>query len=378
MKIAIVRGDFANPWELQNFASLATRHEVVLFTGYKPISEVLPKIDLEHRKLFSPADLNFGKISKYRMALLNRFFVDAHILYGLENSLKGFDIAHCAETYFSFTQQCLNAKKKGYVRKVVSTVWENIPFNNEAILGRKSYKKRSISEVDMFLTVTKGAEYALVKEGADERKIKLLYPGVDLSVFRPITSNSYYGHKKNKNIKLLFVGRLVIEKGILDLLEVYCRLFKNNTKVELFVAGTGPLRSEIDEYIHKHCLKNIFLVGEVEYSHMPRLYSLCDILIHPVRGSKTWNEQFGMVLVEAMACGLPVLALSNGSVDEVVGIGGKVVNPEQFSETLVDLIKNSDERKKLSKLAIQLVHKRYDASDFSSRLEDIYRNLLYG
>lgn len=378
MKIAIIRGDFANPWELQNFAGLAARHEVVLFTGYRPIAAIPSNIGFEHRKLFSPVDLNFGKISRYRMALLNRVFVDAHLLCGLETALKGFDIAHCAETYYSYTQQCLNAKKLGYVKKVVSTVWENIPFNNESIPYKKNFKKRSLSEVDLFLAVTNGAREALLKEGADVKKIKLLYPGVDLSTFRPTKTSRFRTYRKNSNVRILFVGRLVVEKGTLDLLEIYHQLVVKNLTVELFIAGSGPLKNKILEYTSKHQLENVFLLGEVQYSDMPMLYSFCDILVHPVRGSKTWHEQFGMVLVEAMACGLPVVALPNGSVAEIVDGGGEVVAPGNLPSVLKKLIVDNGERKRLSKLALRLAGKRYDAQLFSHKIEDFYSTILNG
>src|SRR5258708_4973788 len=130
-KVALVRGKFLNLYEMQSFAPLTNRFDMTAFSSLFAIHKRFP---FGVVRLLSPMDL---PSFPYRMQVLNRLFVDAHYLYGLEKALDGYDIAHTAETYYGYTQQCLDAKKKGYVKRVVCTVWENIPFNNEGIRGRK-------------------------------------------------------------------------------------------------------------------------------------------------------------------------------------------------------------------------------------------------
>ena len=88
MKIAIVRGDFAAPGELPNFFPLAVHNQLSLFTGFFPVWNLGNTYGIKVEKLISPVDLNFGKISRFKMALLNRIFIDAHKLFGLENKLQ--------------------------------------------------------------------------------------------------------------------------------------------------------------------------------------------------------------------------------------------------------------------------------------------------
>src|SRR5690348_16401037 len=136
-KIALVRGKFLNAYEMQIFEPLAKKYDITAFGSLYPFHNnfIFPTV-----KLPSPTDIpEFPK----KMSVLNRLFTDAHYLYGLEEKLKEFDIVHSAETYFHYTQQALDAKKKGYVKKVIATVLENIPFNNEGILGRKEFKERA-------------------------------------------------------------------------------------------------------------------------------------------------------------------------------------------------------------------------------------------
>jgi len=148
-KIALVRGKFLNAYEMQIFEPLAKKYEIIAFGSSNPYQEnfAFPVV-----KLPSPMDLpEFPE----KMPILNRVFTDAHYLFGLESKLKGFDLVHSAETYFNYTQQALRAKERGYIKKVVATVLENIPFNNEGIRGRKEFKENARKNLDHLVALTK-------------------------------------------------------------------------------------------------------------------------------------------------------------------------------------------------------------------------------
>ncbi len=173
-------------------------------------------------KLPSPMDVSCGAGSRFARPILNRLFVDAHYLFGLEERLKGFDLVHTAETYFRYTQQCLDAKKKGYVGKVIATVLENIPFNNEGIRGRKVFKKRAREELDHIIALTNKTKDALLLEGADPKKITVISHFVDTKRFRPSVETQRRRFAKSlKKMTILFAGRLEEYKGIFDILQAH-------------------------------------------------------------------------------------------------------------------------------------------------------------
>lgn len=360
MKIAIVRGDFLSSWEIPLFAPLLKNNEVTVFVGRYPVYNVqLPK-GMKKVSLWSPADLNFGKVSRWKMAILNRLFIDAHILFGLEEKLKGFDVVYTAETFYNFSRQCVVAKQKGYVKKVVMHVGENIPFNNEGIWGRRQLKQIVIAGTDKFVAITDKAREVLIAEGADPKKIVRATLGVDLTHFQPQKVSPH------KNIRLLVVSRLIEDKGIREIVRIFKKLQKKYPTLELAVVGVGPL-----DYLLTG--KGIIKLGRVSSLEMPKIYSGSDIFVHYPKGSKTWLEQFGFVLVEAMACGLPVVGLNRGSVAEVVGQGGLVVKASDFEKTLEKLIKNLDERKKLALIALKFARKNYDAKKYAQKLAKIFQ-----
>lgn len=370
IKIAVVRGDFVSPWELQNFEKLPINYVVTVFTGYYPITKIEEGKRFSITKLISPVDLNFGKINRAKMAFLNRLFVDAHVLFGLEKRLEGVDVAHAAETYYSFTNQCLIAKNRKIVKKVVSTVWENIPFNNESIHGRREYKEQAFKQVDLFLAVTEKAKKTLMIEGCSPSKIEVLKPGLDLVKFCSKTKRLF---RKNR-LRLLFVGRLEKDKGIDLLLTIFSKMVKYIPFLELTIVGSGNKESEVIDAQKK--IPQIRYLGNVSYKNMPDVYASSDILVHPAIGTETWQEQYGMVLVEAMASGLPILSFDKGSIAEVVGEGGVLTSPEKFEKELSQLINSENQRRLLSKKAVYLAKLNYDARKYSIRLGELYKEIL--
>jgi glycosyltransferase involved in cell wall biosynthesis len=359
MRVSIVRGGFANPFELQNFYPLKKDFDIQVIASRKPLSS---SIDLTLTKLFSPTDLpNF----LYKYPILNRLFVDAHYLFNLEKNIFGSDIIHVAETYYNYTHQAIKAKQKGLVKKIVSTCWEVIPHNNEGIAGRKRFKKLAYKHIDHFITPTKLAKDTLIIEGVPSNKITVISMGINLSKFRSV--------KKLKNKKwldILFIGRFVEEKGLRELIAAFLLLSKEFKSVKLTLIGSGPLESIIP-----NDPKIIF--KSVPYHLIHKEYAKADIFCLPSKKTVYWQEQFGMVLVEAMACGLPIVTTDTGAIKEVVENAGIYAKPTATSlyKNLKKLITNHQLRIKLSKLAITRAKLRYDHRKTASKIARLYKNV---
>lgn len=360
MNLKIVRGAFLNPFELQNYLPLKDEFNIEVISSKKPISD---KVGLPVKKLASPADLpNFP----FKYPILNRLFGDAQRLYDLAGALKGADIAHVAETYFGYVRQAIRAKRRGLVKKVITTVWETIPNNNETLSGRRRNKFYAKENIDHFLAVTERAKSALIAEGVNPSKITVVPMGVDLMRFKPRP------HKKNKrDLNILSVARLTKEKGVLDLIEAFWELKKKYKNLNLTIVGDGPLKKEIKGF------KNIY-IKQVPYHKIHLEYANADIFCLPSQTTKTWEEQFGMCLVEAMASGLPVVATKTGAIPEVcqdVAILVKEKSPHLLEMALDKLIYNKNEREILGKKGRNLAKERYDAQKVSKNIAAIYKKI---
>lgn len=361
IRVALVRGKHLNPYEAQSYYSMTP---AVKITAFCSLTSMPARYPFNVRRLPSPADISFS--NRYSMAVLNRMFVDAHCLFGLQKNVRGFDIAHAADTYYGFTWQCIQAKRKGYVKKVVATVWENIPFANEGIGGRTQRKQQVLREVDKFLAVSHDAQRALIKEGCDPHKICVIYPGVDIKRFHPRATSG-----DPSTFTILFVGRLVPEKGIWVLWKAFSQLKKKYPYIRLIFCGKGA-----DE-------KKLTALGATvmssSYDILPEVYRNADCCVMPSLETPTWKEQFGMVIPEALASGLPMVATRAGSIPEVLGNAGLLVN-QGNSNMLCTAIERYITSRSLcnqyQKKARQRATTVFDSRQESKKVYSVYRDVL--
>ena len=371
-KIAIVRGKFLNRYEMQFFEPLVGQYDVTAFGSLTPYHDqfAFPVI-----KLPSPMDL---PEFPYKMPILNRLFTDAHYLFGLEHKLKGFDLVHTAETYFRYTQQCLNAKKKGYVRKVIATVLENIPFNNEGIRGRAAYKKRARTELDHMVALTQKTKDAMLLEGANPKKITVISHFVDTTRFTP-NGKRHSG----KELTILFVGRLEVYKGVLDILEAASRLSADPALSEyhltLVFVGEGSLKQRMFDLERNIGKIWHFRHVSATYDDMPKYYRDADIFIAPSKPTPTWEEQYCTALLEAQAAGLPIVTTRSGGIPENVGPAAVLVSPgdsNALSSSLKQFIVNTKMRREYAALARTRAVSVHDISIGSKKLALLYDRVL--
>ncbi len=332
-------------------------------------------------KLPSPMDIpDFP----YKMPLLNRMFADAHYLYGLEGKLHGFDIVHSAETYFHYTQQCLNAKRKGYIKKVIATVLENIPFNNEGIWGRKGFKKRARQELDHIIALTNKTKAVLIEEGANPNKITVISHFIDTRRFiltKEAIRRRFWA--KKREFIILFSGRLEKYKGVFDMLSA-AALLRNDPELSSYslrlkFVGDGSEKQSMLEEEQRLGLSGITIHSAVSYEKMPHEYDRADIFIAPSKPTTTYDEQYCTALLEAQAAGLPIVTTRTGGIPENIGDAGILVDPGDVSaiaRAVKSFILNPKKRLAYGKRARRRAEAVHDISIGARKLSDLYHHLL--
>ena len=209
-------------------------------------------------------------------------------------------------------------------------------------------------------------------------KIRLVRLGVDINKFKRSTIN----FKQKNDLTILFVGRLAEEKGVTDLYETYKRLKMQRSKIKsktqnlkLRIIGQGGLENNLRTGIADDGLSDDVSLEKKDYFKMPRVYREADVLVLPAKTTKTWEEQYGMVLIEAMACGLPIVAYNSGAIGEVIGGAGILVKEgsgRDLASAIKRLIENRAEREKLGKMGRYRAIKYFAAGDTAERLKQIY------
>ena len=152
---------------------------------------------------------------------------------------------------------------------------------------------------------------------------------------------------------VLFVGRLVEEKGINELIE---SVKGWNKGMVLRIIGSGPLEEKVKNAAYKY--KNTGFIGVIGQDKLPLYYSGADVLIVP----STSEEGFGRVILEALACGLPVVAANRGGIVEAIDkTVGKLIeiNPENIKNSVEYFYSNKGDLKKMSLACRSFAERRY-------------------
>ena len=142
-----------------------------------------------------------------------------------------------------------------------------------------------------------------------------------------------------------FMGRLVPEKGVLLL----CQALEGLTHLpwQLVIVGSGPLEKELQQQWKPKWGDRLKLLGSGARNDLPDYLKCLDVLVVPSMSTPSWNEQFGYILIEAMASGVAVLGSSAGAIPEVIGDAGVVFPQGDVSglkEALARLLQSPQER----------------------------------
>jgi alpha-maltose-1-phosphate synthase len=378
-KVALLRGPLLNDYEMQSYEPLQKQFELVTFLPHQTYFDV-SKIDIPKETLWCPiaSQIPFERSLRKWQAVKDRVTGNTHSFCGMADRLKGFDIYHVMDQYFCFSYEAALAKRK-HGGKLVVTQYENIPRLNEKKFMERHIKKSVRAEADLFLAMSDGARQTLMVEGVDPSKIKNVYGAVDTDHFSPGPVDKKILQSlgiPSSAFVILYVGRLAESKGVFTLLEAARRLVQEDSKVHFLLVGKDE--EGISEWIaQNHMGGSVHLAGFVPYAQMPKYYRLSQLFVLPSIPTKGWKEQFGYVLAEAMACGVPVAGSDCGAIPEVVGNLDRIF-PAGSAEKIYLMIKKI-KKQRLGHLKAQSRNRAlnlFSAEKLTRSLASIYAELL--
>jgi glycosyltransferase involved in cell wall biosynthesis len=313
-----------NPWDLRPWELLGDRYDVSVLIPRRNQYDA-SSLQLDRVPVRTVADtLPPGRVGE----ALTRGIGERYL--GLGQHLRAAEIVHGAELGFWFTHQAALLRERMGFRLAV-TVWETIPFADAyRNLRTRRYRRDVLAAADVFLPTTQRAATALGLEGVPDERITICAPGVDLERFaaaRTATPAPGGTHL------ILSAGRLVWEKGHQDVLRAVARLRRRGRdNVRVQIVGNGPEERRLRGVIADLGLSDVAeLRPNVPYDEMPSLYAVASCLVLASLPTPFWEEQFGMVLAEAMAAHLPVLTTRSGAIPEVVGDDATLFAPGDWA-----------------------------------------------
>jgi colanic acid/amylovoran biosynthesis glycosyltransferase len=242
--------------------------------------------------------------------------------------------------------------------------------------GRQVYR-HLFEQGDCFLSISNYNYNNLINLSADPDKI--VYHPVGIDVERFAFSDELKEKTDKKSIRLLTVARLVPEKGIPYSIKAVKSILDQNPSLEIeyHIVGDGPQRKDIILLIENLDLgKYVFLIGEMTQEEVVNEMINADLFILP-----SVHEALPVVLMEAQAMKLPVVAATVGSVFELVrdGISGFLVekcNPGAIAERLGYLLENRHLWPRMGECGRRFIKEHHDISKLNKNLEKIYSGLL--
>jgi len=201
-----------------------------------------------------------------------------------------------------------------------------------------------------------------VDRGIDPEKLKILPRGLDTDLFTPAHRDTNFWERhgsKNGAVRLLYVGRISREKDLDVLAAAFGQLRKEGLPVNLLMVGHGPYSQALAEN-----LPEAIFTGYLEGEELAKAYASSDIFVFP-----STTDTFGNVIIEAQACGLPVIVSDLGGPKELVshGLDGLITkshNVEDFTNAVRTLVNDPQLRADMAKNARQRVVDRSWPSAF--------------
>ena len=253
-------------------------------------------------------------------------------------------------------------------------------FNEIERVNDLAVGKQTLKEADKIIAVSNATKDYVLSLGAKPDKVTVLHNGVDLVKFRPIKGKRQEMRKKlgiaQDAVVALTVRRLVYKNGIDTLIDSANIAIKKNPRIVFVAVGKGPDSNSVKSKIKQLGIeKNFRLAGFVSDEDLPSYYNVADSFVLPSKS----GEGLPLVALEAMACGLPVIATNVGGIKEVmIKDYGKLVppnKPQLLAKAVLEFASGADFSSRRDELRA-VAEERFGWDANVERLVEIYEELI--
>lgn len=232
-------------------------------------------------------------------------------------------------------------------------------------------------EIDASLAVNDQVREVLYEQGIRKPIHIQTAVGVHEQLFCPGSGERLRQKLGMQGFVVGYVGRLIAAKGVMDLLHAFSQLTEPKS---LLIVGDGPMAEEIK--LKADCLQlacQVYHIGKVPRHEMPDYLRAMDVLVLPSRPTPTWKEQFGLVLAEAMMCGIPVIGSNTGGIPETVGDAGMLFpggDVEALSKVLIQIQDDEMLRKALANRGRQRALLKFSTTALADHTYELMNSLI--
>lgn len=374
-RVVLAFGSACSAWTLPNYESLHADFDLdILSAASHGRGDSIQRVSTTRVMVDQHIPSLLAKISSFG---LDRSLLTWDRILRIDKYLPGANIVHTMELTGGVSLQVAQRKQR-YGYKHVVTVWENIARRMAYNPIAERARRVVMNSADQYIAVSERARTALLLEGVSEECISVIGPGIALPEF------GEHASIPPKRFHMLFVGKKARTKGVEELLYALWLLIQDKelsgVDVHLTFLGITPSQGPYAQTIARYGLADVLTeIPFVPYDQVLQHYREADVLVVPSRTTPLWQEQWGMVFMEAMSQGLPIVTTHSGSISEVAGEAALYARPNDHHSLYVclkSLAKDPAMWHRLSQEGISVAKKRFDARESALSLRSLYLNLL--
>ncbi len=351
-------------------------HEVSVYT-----SAVLDdfKTKMDHFK--NPTNVDgievyyFPEIMHYRI-----FYLTPKIIPCIKRSLKNFDVIHMHDVRSFQSIIChYYAKKYGvpYVLQLHGSALGTIRENKLKWIIDTGFSSRIVKDSDKMIAITKTESDYYKNIGISDEKIEIVPNGIDLSKYTTLPKRGEFRRRyriENDEKIILYLGRLNKTKGIDFLVEAFVDLLKQIENSRLVIAGPddgflAALKKQVQDF---GVNDTVLFTGSLHREDKLRAYVDADVYVLP-----SPYEPFGLTLLEAGACGVPVIASNRCGIANLIKQFGYVVecDSNKIRDALLKLLNDDELRARLGEIGKDFIKNEFGQDKSIDKLERIYEGV---
>ena len=293
-----------------------------------------------------------------------------------------FDVIHAHDWLVAY---CAKTLKNSYDIPIVSTIHATESGRNSGIHDET---QRYINDTEWMLTYE--STEVIVNSNYMKRELQSLFglPFEKINVTpNGINTNMYNTIEKDYNFRrqyaldnekiILFMGRLVYEKGVQHLISAMPKILAGYHDAKLIITGKGGMIDELKSQVHSMGIENkVYFTGYMDAKQVCKMYKCADVAVFP-----STYEPFGIVALEAMLAGTPVVVSDIGGLNEIVthGVNGMksyAGNPNSIADSILELLYNKQLCENVVKKAKSIVKNEYNWAKIAQDTHFIYQKAI--
>lgn len=289
----------------------------------------------------------------------------------------GFDLVHCWEEPYVIAGAQV---ARWAPRKTPFVFWTAQNISKSYPPPFSMFERFCLQRCRGWLAPADSVARAMLGRGYGKKPHRVIPLGVDAELFSPdrelrAATKQSLGWETSGAPVVGYLGRFVKAKGLQIILRIL-----NTVKAPwraLFVGG-GEMEAELQQWAKRHG-DRVRILTDVEHDRVPACLNAMDVLLAPSQTTPQWREQFGRMVIEAFACGVPVIASDSGEIPNVVGDAGVVLgehDEQGWAQALSELLENPAQRSDLASRGLARVHDMFTWPIVARRHLDFFSELL--